>query len=44
MKGVPERRTRAIGGSDLDKIEKVIDSRCLSLIEREQLQDLRRET
>lgn len=44
MKGVSERRTRAVGGSvDLNQIEKVIDSRYLSLIEREQLQDLRRE-
>ena len=44
MNGVPERRTRAIGGSvDLNKIEQVIDSRYLSLVEREQLQDLRRE-
>lgn len=44
MIGVPERRTRAVGGSvDLNKVEKVIDSRYLSLVEREQLQDLRRE-
>ena len=44
MNGVPERRTRAIGGSvDLNKIEKIIDSRYLSLLEREQLHDLRRE-
>ncbi|WP_424923934.1 IS30 family transposase [Actinophytocola oryzae] len=41
--GVPERRTRAIGGSvDLNVVEKVIHARYLSLIEREQLQDLRR--
>lgn len=44
MNGVPERKTRAIGGSvDLNKIEQVIDSRYLSLVEREQLQDLSRE-
>lgn len=43
MDGVPERRTRAIGGSvDLNVIEKVIHPRYFSLIEREQLQDLRR--
>lgn len=43
MDGVPERRTRAIGGSvDLNVVEKVIDPRYLSLLEREQLQDLRR--
>jgi IS30 family transposase len=44
MNGVPERRTRAIGGSvDLNKVEKVIHPRYLSLLERERLQDLRRE-
>ncbi|VAZ69731.1 MULTISPECIES: IS30 family transposase [Mycobacterium] len=38
-----ERRMRAIGGSvDLNKVEKVIDARYLSLVEREQLQDLHR--
>jgi len=43
IEGVPERRARAIGGSvDLNVVEKVIDARYLSLIEREQLQDLRR--
>jgi IS30 family transposase/transposase-like protein len=43
MDGVPERTARAIGGSvDLNVVEKVIDPRYLSLIEREQLQDLRR--
>lgn len=43
IEGVPERRTRAIGGSvDLNVVEKVIHARYLSLIEREQLQDLRR--
>ena len=43
IEGVPERRTRAIGGSvDLNVVEKVIHTRYLSLIEREQLQDLRR--
>ena len=43
MGGVPERRARAIGGSvDLNVVEKVIHARYLSLIEREQLQDLRR--
>ncbi|MGW4369734.1 transposase [Nocardia takedensis] len=41
--GVPERRSRAIGGSvDLDVVEKVIHHRYLGLVEREQLQDLRR--
>lgn len=41
--GVPERRSRAIGGSvDLDVVEKIIHPRYLSLVEREQLQDLRR--
>ena len=40
--GVPERRTRAIGGSvDLNVVEKIIHPRYLSLLEREQLQDLR---
>jgi len=44
MSGVPERRTRAIGGSvDLNKVEQIIDSRYLSLLEREQLQDRRRD-
>jgi IS30 family transposase len=39
----PERRMRAIGGSvDLNKVEKVIDSRYLSLLEREQIKDLHR--
>ena len=39
----PKRRSRAIGGSvDLDRVEKVIHPRYLSLVEREQLQDLRR--
>ena len=34
---------RAIGGSvDLNKIERVIDPRYLSLLEREQIKDLRR--
>jgi IS30 family transposase len=43
MDGVPERRTRAIGGSvDLNVVEKIIHPRYLGLIEREQLQDLRR--
>ncbi len=43
INGVPERRTRAIGGSvDLNVVEKLIHPRYLSLIEREQLQDLRR--
>jgi IS30 family transposase len=38
-----ERRARAIGGSvDLNVVEKVIHPRYLSLIERGQLQDLRR--
>jgi IS30 family transposase len=41
--GVPERRSRAIGGSvDLEVVEKIIHRRYLSLVEREQLQDLRR--
>lgn len=41
--GVPERRTRAIGGSvDLNVVERIIHPRYLSLVEREQLQDLRR--
>ncbi|WP_257013653.1 helix-turn-helix domain-containing protein [Rhodococcus sp. ACPA4] len=41
--GAPERRTRAIGGSvDLNVVEKIIHPRYLSLLEREQLQDLRR--
>lgn len=40
--GMPERRSRAIGGSvDLDIVEKVIHPRYFSLLEREQLQDLR---
>jgi transposase-like protein len=40
---VPQRRSRAIGGSvDLDVVEKIIHPRYLSLIEREQLQDLLR--
>lgn len=40
---VPKRRSRAIGGSvDLNAVEKVIHSRYVSLLEREQLQDLRR--
>ena len=40
---VPERRSRAIGGSvDLNIVEKVIHDRYVSLLEREQLQDLRR--
>lgn len=35
MSGVPERRTRAIGGSvDLNKVEQIIDSRYLGLLER----------
>lgn len=44
LKGViPERRMRAIGGSvDLNKIEKIIDPRYLSLHEREQIKDLHR--
>lgn len=38
-----QRRMRAIGGSvDLNRVEKVIDARYLSLVEREQLQDLHR--
>jgi IS30 family transposase len=38
----PKRRSRAIGGSvDLDLVEKVIHPRYLSLVEREQVQDLR---
>ncbi|OMC08480.1 integrase, partial [Mycolicibacter heraklionensis] len=38
------RRMRAIGGSvDLNKVEKVIDARYLSLLEREQIKDLHRE-
>lgn len=37
----PERRMRAIGGSvDLNKVEKVIAPRYLSLLEREQIKDL----
>ena len=37
----PERRARAVGGSvDLNRVEKVIDPRYLSLLEREQLKDL----
>ena len=42
LKGVsPQRRMRAIGGSvDLNKIEKIIDPRYLSLLEREQIKDL----
>ncbi|MFC6152957.1 IS30 family transposase [Nocardioides yefusunii] len=43
MGGVPERRTRAVGGSvDLNVVEKVIHPRYLSVLEREQLQDLHR--
>jgi transposase, IS30 family len=44
LKGMtPPRTSRAIGGRvDLDRVEKVIDARYLSLIEREQLRDLRR--
>ena len=39
----PPRTARAIGGRvDLDRVEKVIDARYLSLLEREQLQDLHR--
>jgi transposase, IS30 family len=39
----PARTARAIGGRvDLDRVEKVIHARYLSLIEREQLQDLHR--
>ena len=38
-----ERRARAIGGSvDLNVVEKVIDARYLSLVEREEIHDLRR--
>lgn len=38
-----ERRVRAIGGSvDLNKVEKVIDSRYLSVVEREQIKDIHR--
>lgn len=41
---IPERRMRAIGGSvDLDQVEKIIDPRYLSLLEREQIKDLHRE-
>ena len=41
-RAVPERRSRAIGGSvDLNAVEKVIDSRYLSLVDRERLRDLR---
>ncbi|WP_245677120.1 helix-turn-helix domain-containing protein [Nocardia acidivorans] len=40
---VPQRRSRAIGGSvDLEVVEKVIHRRYLGLVEREQIQDLRR--
>lgn len=40
---VPERRSRAIGGSvDLNIVEKLIDPRYLSVLERERIQDLRR--
>ena len=40
---VPERRSRAIGGSvDLNLVERIIDPRYLSVLERERLQDLRR--
>lgn len=44
LKGMTEeRRIRAIGGSvDLNKVEKVIDARYLSLVEREQIKDLAR--
>jgi IS30 family transposase len=39
----PTRTARAIGGRiDLDRVEKVIHARYLSLLEREQLQDLHR--
>jgi IS30 family transposase len=39
----PPRIGRAIGGRvDLDRVEKLIDARYLSLLEREQLQDLHR--
>lgn len=38
----PSRTARAIGGRvDLDRVEKVIHARYLSLVEREQLRDLR---
>ncbi|NYI42873.1 IS30 family transposase/transposase-like protein [Demequina lutea] len=41
--GVPERRSRAIGGSiDLNVVEKVIHPRYLSVTDRELLQDLHR--
>jgi len=40
---IPERRMRAIGGSiDLNKVEKLIHPRYLSLLEREQIKDLHR--
>lgn len=40
---MPERRSRAIGGSiDLNVVERIIDARYLSVLERERLQDLRR--
>lgn len=40
---VPERRSRAIGGSiDLNVVEKLIDPRYVSVLERERIQDLRR--
>ena len=40
---VPERRSRAIGGSvDLNVVEKIIHPRYLGVLEREQLHDLRR--
>ena len=44
LEGVkPARTGRTIGGRvDLDQVEKIIDVRYLSLLEREQLQDLRR--
>jgi transposase, IS30 family len=44
LTGVTTPRTaRAIGGrADLDRVEKLIDPRYLSLLEREQLQDLHR--
>ena len=44
LKGMtPPGTSRAIGGRvDLDRVEKVIDARYLSLVEREQLRDLRR--
>lgn len=39
----PPRTSRAIGGRvDLDRVEKLIDARYLSLLEREKLQDLHR--